>query len=1623
MWEDVCRGDESQNCKAALSSILKRRQGQRTHTRPFVACIGDDCLAPPLDQAGRAAVVNFLQTDIAFDQELLSFRPQSDPSEDNPQTRSLLNARRQVALPLTFKHFAKAGGTYIQGVLEKVIPEPFLTIKNETQSLVPEVEEGHFVLGSIRNPCEYYPSLWAHMMCEKCEWGDGCYMVALPEDERQRVVPGHRDPPFNTSDDIQRFRAFVQNTSAKEMNIMSLRFWAGFVRLREEEGAHEHIADRSTPKQYIDVEMTSEERDALFDEMASFDPSTVDCWIKVESMEEDLLVCLRKYSDEGGSVQWDKVEDAMASSTQYESDHGECQTYYDAETEALVRHGDAHLFEKFGYGSCCEEPRPSFLAKHVQYPPTSASASITARRDLNLGVELADSNASIPTGMEIKGGMRHGGEAEHGEFVLVTGSEGAGVSMLTKVLCNADDVMCIPADWKLSELSPSAQEKYVRAGLGEMLDQDWMAVLQGEEVIDRGLGQNIVAFNSAINDLWHDRPKRPYIEHDVDTRDGDERNRLIDAAVEAALVLLSAFRTTDKTINRVIFDRSMPFSSDHSAREHSPFFHDLSDMAVLFGAHWSSRSVVVVRDIPSTLVSHNDAEDYMPFLIKQEQLLANGPSGVPMVWVSYARMMCDPESALAELAQGLGRNEAYAAFLASSPEFDATASVNEQHLTVEYVEQVTEWRKEWNQVKTSVPVFTKFLEAGETCCVDRRRWIVIAPVLALAAYALWVSWGSQAERLRFKLQFLSYMDVFWVHLQYAAMIPMAYDVAIELGQGMTFSGLLIGSYWGAVSFGSLLVARPFVSQAHQSVQRICALWAMLVMVVCNLTYIVGIDPPASWHLSQNQQTWLVLGSRVFSGFAWSSMTMVVSCMAVKATPKADQVKQEGFRAFFITLGIGCGPFLATANSMKPAGLGVVSYTRDQLAFPSWVCCCIGVMVLILAWVVVPDREGPIEMAKGPIMVGHGGLAAAAYQEQARVESDLAFEATGRNQLWWKKLVYMLGCAYGVERALLTSSLESATALVLQSTFGWSPDRIGETVGFIFIGAAFLIFCVVSFRPLIGDAMMLKSGSTICLCSCVLLCYGITSSASMVIVSDVLIFTSGFVASSVEEGMAMACATPGTFYSVENAWTIRNVLKCNLSRFVGPVLARYAIAADGGHIYAISQLSLAVFSCLLCYCLSVADKWSGGSGAKSAKGSETANAGEPCTGVVQAALDCITNGLTMGAPKRTSRYRLGICGLGNVSDFYLENLNKLCDRFELVAACDPDASKRRKLPDGVVGTEDLGGLLSHDLDCVVIAVPTAAHFVVANQVIAASLPMLLEKPAATSMQELETLYRLSGHQVLQVAMHGCYAKDVLWMATRKDDFGALLDFEAWFFDPYMADSKLLPQAWSLGGSWLDSGVNAITCLTVALGKEVVVLGLNHEWYSTKGSHMEINNAGDVSRRSSANEQVYSETDRKDEHATGSVNIATTARVHMGNACGLVRTDWRRGVNEKGIKFRFERATVTLQLTAQRVLVDDEVVADFSAYPRMVTRYFQVLNDFAAALDMGKDNRELAGLVHHSLFSHMDGVGDNVDAFPADDLETLDTDGDRFGDNADPDDDGDGVDDGDDPFPLDASKSPP
>ena len=118
--------------------------------------------------------------------------------------------------------------------------------------------------------------------------------------------------------------------------------------------------------------------------------------------------------------------------------------------------------------------------------------------------------------------------------------------------------------------------------------------------------------------------------------------------------------------------------------------------------------------------------------------------------------------------------------------------------------------------------------------------------------------------------------------------------------------------------------------------------------------------------------------------------------------------------------------------------------------------------------------------------------------------------------------------------------------------------------------------------------------------------------------------------------------------------------------------------------------------------------------------------------------------------------------------------------------------------------------------VVIATPTGTHAAVCEQA-ARWFPearLLVEKPAAATLDSARrVLSGIGGRQPVDVAYHTSFAPEVEWgqraLQARRSALGDLVAAEMFFADPYYDDFERA--AATLGNSWLDSGINALSVL--------------------------------------------------------------------------------------------------------------------------------------------------------------------------------------------------------------------
>ena len=131
--------------------------------------------------------------------------------------------------------------------------------------------------------------------------------------EKTREYYG-RKAPFNTSEDISRFRSWVRLPTVR--GLVAARFHSGY---------------SAWPR--------------------------VDCWIITDALRETLDYCLQQYLRQGGSVRIPQLasawSDGMRNHTN-NSPHGACEAYFDDALASEVTRGfDRSLYSAFNWSHCC----------------------------------------------------------------------------------------------------------------------------------------------------------------------------------------------------------------------------------------------------------------------------------------------------------------------------------------------------------------------------------------------------------------------------------------------------------------------------------------------------------------------------------------------------------------------------------------------------------------------------------------------------------------------------------------------------------------------------------------------------------------------------------------------------------------------------------------------------------------------------------------------------------------------------------------------------------------------------------------------------------------------------------------------------------------------------------------------------------------------------------------------------------------------------------------------------------------------------------------------------------------------------------------------------------------------
>jgi len=258
------------------------------------------------------------------------------------------------SMPGLAGHFVpKMGITSTSDLLGVAVPDFHSSIRG---TILPS----DFHIGTIRNPCDWYVSLWAYSvdtnnMCQgKDQPPDHVTCGSELRKELRRVPDGQRyltnsSTAKDSDEDIAKFRALLRRITGNYENATgsyTARAVAGYA------GAG--------PWQF-DMSLIDERAAAVFRQrLAAFNTSSINCWVDTGRVTDGVRGCLRAYEKVGGQVQWEAFEaraklmdDHTKEAHINPSVHQPCSRYFDSETEAFVRRIDDVAFSKFGYDRCC----------------------------------------------------------------------------------------------------------------------------------------------------------------------------------------------------------------------------------------------------------------------------------------------------------------------------------------------------------------------------------------------------------------------------------------------------------------------------------------------------------------------------------------------------------------------------------------------------------------------------------------------------------------------------------------------------------------------------------------------------------------------------------------------------------------------------------------------------------------------------------------------------------------------------------------------------------------------------------------------------------------------------------------------------------------------------------------------------------------------------------------------------------------------------------------------------------------------------------------------------------------------------------------------------------------------
>ena len=182
----------------------------------------------------------------------------------------------------------------------------------------------------------------------------------------------------------------------------------------------------------------------------------------------------------------------------------------------------------------------------------------------------------------------------------------------------------------------------------------------------------------------------------------------------------------------------------------------------------------------------------------------------------------------------------------------------------------------------------------------------------------------------------------------------------------------------------------------------------------------------------------------------------------------------------------------------------------------------------------------------------------------------------------------------MERAFVVSALEGLTTIALETEFKWTTSAAGFAVGLSFLGSIPITFLAGVLRKngWLSDLGFMQVAACASMVASILLFPQLgnalpnpsVAGPALILVADAIIFSNGYLANGVMDGLAIQSASPeeSTFFHSEYFYIVSQSLQCYVGRFLGPPVARATFDRYDRTAYAGLQLAMSSLGVIACF---------------------------------------------------------------------------------------------------------------------------------------------------------------------------------------------------------------------------------------------------------------------------------------------------------------------------------------------------------------------------------------------------------------------------------------------------------